>query len=109
MKLKQLQKIILVGIFSSFFVEGFSQNCKPVNVNVVAFDIIHGKQGSVKIDYFNQDEEFKAYLIGPSGLLKKDVIDREIMGLAKGTYTLVITGRIDNDNYCIKPVEFSIK
>ncbi|MBS1680199.1 MAG: hypothetical protein JST48_00660 [Bacteroidetes bacterium] len=86
-------------------------NCKEVKatIQVIQSDETYGK-GSVKIDFKGQSRQGIAVsLVGSKGYFKKDILEDEIKELNKGAYTLVFNSKTEEDNFCIKHFEFTIK
>jgi hypothetical protein len=106
----KLSLIFLVLICFSISHEGKAQKCKFIEASPEVVQPI-GTQatGSIKINYQGNQQEFKAALIGPKGYFKKDILDIEVTGLKKGMYTLVLMGRKEDHEYCLKPVELTIR
>jgi hypothetical protein len=86
-------------------------DCKEVKASIEVFQAQNeAENGSIKINFNGQSgASFILTLIGPKQYYLKDIQETEIKGLKKGTYTLVVNGRKEQDNFCQKHFEFMIK
>lgn len=86
-------------------------NCKEITASIESFNTkVDLQDGSVKINFKEQaSSSFVIYLFGPGRYLKKDIQQEEVKGLKRGSYTLVLVGRNEQDNFCQKHFEFIIK
>ena len=86
-------------------------NCKEIKATIEVFQAGQ-KAGaaSVVIDFHGQaSSQFAVTLIGPKGYYKKDIIETEVKGLNKGSYTLVFSPKNESDNFCMKRLALTIK
>jgi hypothetical protein len=77
-----------------------------VEIKVTA-DLSYTEKGAavVKLDFKGQSPElFDTFLIGPKGYFNKDFEDT-IGNLRKGTYSVVIIGHSESNNFCQKFLE----
>lgn len=80
----------------------YVSNCRKIEVNAdVRYESTNKKKGTIVIDYKGQDEaQFRVSVIGPEKYYLKDLQDKEIKGLSKGRYSVVIVGKDESSNYC---------
>ncbi len=81
------------------------QKCKEIDIS---YEVINDH--SIKIDL----KEMKSAaviisLVGSKGLYLQDIKESEIKDLSKGTYTLIIVGRLESSGYCPKQFQVIIK
>ena len=85
-------------------------NCKEIKATIEVFQAGQkAEKASVKIDFKGQsNSNLNLTLIGPKGFFRKDIQESEIQGLQKGAYSLVITPKREEDNFCQKHFGFTI-
>jgi len=85
-------------------------NCKEIKATMEVFQAGQkAEKASITIDFHGHPiSELFVTLIGPKGYFEKDIQESEIKDLQKGTYTLVITSKRKEDNYCQKHFGFTI-
>jgi hypothetical protein len=67
------------------------------------------EKASLTIDFRGQSSSsLNVTLIGPKGFFRKDIQENKVKDLEKGTYTLVITSKKEEDNFCQKHFGFTI-
>lgn len=81
------------------------QKCKEIDIS---FEVINNH--SIKIDLKEvQSTAVIISLVGSKGLYLQDIKESEIKDLSKGTYTLIIVGRLESAGYCPKQFQVIIK
>ena len=85
--------------------------CKEIVVSITYQDSDkEGLNGSLKIDLKGQSpSSVVIHLVGPKKYFKKDINEKEVTGLKRGTYTLVFSGRREQDTFCQKHFQFVIR
>jgi uncharacterized membrane protein len=86
-------------------------NCKEIKATIEVFQSGQkAEKASLAIDFHGHPiSDLFVTLIGPKGYFEKDIQETEIKDLQKGTYTLVITSKRKEDNFCQKHFGFTVK
>lgn len=85
-------------------------NCKEIKATIEVFQAGQKTdKASFTINFHGQSSaSLNLTLIGPKGFFRKDIQENEVKDLQKGAYTLVITPRREEDNFCQKHFGFTI-
>ena len=85
-------------------------DCKNPDVKVEAkYESQDKKKGILVIEY--KDENASSLIVsvvGPNKFYIKSVKESELKGLSKGSYTVVIVGKDDSQNYCPTHIQLEI-
>lgn len=102
---------LLIAFFLAFGVSQAQTRCKEIKATIEVYQRGQkGEQASVVIDFKDQAKSsFDVTLLGPKGYIKRDIQESEINNLPVGVYTLVLTSKREEDGYCIKHFDFTIK
>lgn len=86
-------------------------NCKEIKATIEVFQAGQkSEKASVSIDFKGQSQfSFAVFLFGLKRVKRKEIEGNQIKDLDQGKYLLVFTSRRDEDDFCIKQTEFTIK
>lgn len=86
-------------------------DCKDIKATIEVSEAGQkSEKASVTIDFHGQSQSlFVITLLGVKGFSKVEIQEEEIKNLNKGKYMLVFTSKKEEDGFCIKHVEFTIK
>jgi hypothetical protein len=103
-------KYLTIVLILAFGIAKAQSGCKEIKATIEVFQVGQkSEKASVTIDFHGQPTiSFIVSIIGPKTFFKKDIKETELNELQKGTYTLVFAGRHEEDNYCMKHLEFTI-
>ena len=105
-----LNKYLTIAFLLTFGIAKAQTDCKDIKATIEIFQAGQkAEKASVTIDFHGQStSSFTVSIIGPKTFFKKDIKETEVKELHKGTYTLVFAGKREEDNYCMKHLEFTI-
>jgi hypothetical protein len=101
----------LIFFFLGYGIAEAQPNCMEVKATI---EVLHAGQmaekASVFIDFHGHSRTlFQVTLLGTKGFYRKEIQEEEIKNLYPGKYMLVFTSRNEEDRFCIKHLEFTIK
>jgi hypothetical protein len=109
---KSLSNNYLIIVFVLTFGIAKAQTaCTEIKATIEVFQSGQkSEKASVSIDFKDQSQSsFSVFLFGIKGLHKKNIEGDEIKDLDRGKYLLVFTSRREEEGFCMKQVEFTIK
>ena len=102
----RLTNILIVSLFLFSFLllnsrHSYAQ-CKPIEVEVSVVNAQRGSNsGSISIDLKGLDaKKLSISLLGPKAKNQLNTQKSEFKGLIKGSYSIIIAGKSEDDNYC---------
>jgi len=86
------------------------EGCKEIGASIVVNQPDTERKGSVQILLTQPHDQVMISLIGPSGYFKHDIQGDFVGELSSvGGYVIVLTGRKENQNFCIEKLDFTIQ
>ena len=104
-------KYLTIVFILAFGIAKAQTECEAIKATIEVFEAGQkSEKASVAIDFHGQAQSlFVITLLGVKGFSKMEIQEEEIKNLNKGKYMLVFTSRKEEDGFCIKHVEFTIK
>ena len=105
-----LNNYLTVVLVLTFGIADAQSDCKDIKATIQVIEAGQkSKEASLTIDFNGQaSTSFTVSIIGPKSYFKRDVREKEVKELGKGTYTIVFVGKREEDNFCMKHLEFTI-
>jgi hypothetical protein len=106
-----LNNYLTVVLVLAFGIATAQSECKEIKATIEVFGAGQkSEKPLVTIDFHDQPQSLLVItLLGVKGFSQMEIKEKEIKNLNKGKYMLVFTSRREEDGFCIKHVEFTIK
>ena len=104
-------KYLIIAFVAVFGTARAQSECKEIKATIEVFQAGQKtEKASVAIDFHGESKSsFQITLLGTKGFSRKEVQEEEIKNLDQGKYMLVFTPKKDEDGFCIRHLEFTIK
>jgi|GEM_PF-6522068 len=103
-------KYLTIAFIAAFGMARAQTECKEIKATIEVFQAGQkAEKATVAIDFHGQRQSsFDITLLG-KGFSKKDIQEQEIKNLESGKYIIVFNPKNEEDGFCLKHIEFTIK